>query len=95
VRAITGDPIDDRSVTSTGATDVHNLPRIDRALSCVAYVSGADIIVRLAGGSPLAPWGHVVSQGTLITLTGQPSMLGFSFVSVGAVPATLFVTYYT
>ena len=94
MRFLQGDPCWYATYTSTGPTNPVAIGgNIPGARSCVIYVAGGNIIYRVDGQTPTAAGDQTIQQGSTVTLTGKPTMLGFQFAgSVGAV--TLYATYY-
>lgn len=94
MRAFQGDPISYQTITSTGsANPVSLFTNVAGARSAVIYVAGGDIIYRVDGANPVAVGDQVIQQGSTVTLTGKPTMMGFIFAGrIGA--ATLYITYY-
>jgi hypothetical protein len=94
MRTYQGDPIQYQTASSTGPTNPVVLGgNYADARSCVIYVGGGNIIYRVDGQPPTAAGDQLIQQGSTITLTGKPTMLGFIFAgAIGAV--TLYATYY-
>lgn len=95
VCAFAADPIVEKSYTSANTTVQVGLDNIADALSCTIHVAGNDIYYRVDGSNPNPAGDQLIQNGSIITLTGTKSMLGFQFISVSAEPATLYVTYYS
>lgn len=94
MRAFQGDPIGYGTITSTGTGNVQTLPNKDDARTCVVYVAGNSIIYRVDGSSPAASGDQTIQEGSTVTLTGKPTILGFQFASAVAGNAILYFTYY-
>lgn len=94
MRFLQGDPCYYATVSSTGPSNpVAGCTNVPGARSCVIYVAGGNIIYRTDGQVPTAAGDQTIQQGSTITLTGKPTMLGFQFAGAsGAV--TLYMTYY-
>jgi hypothetical protein len=94
MRFLQGDPIQYQVATSTGPANAVQLGgNYAGARSCVIYVAGGSVIYRVDGTPPAAAGDQTIQEGSTVTLTGKPTMLGFVFAgSAGAV--TLYATYY-
>jgi hypothetical protein len=94
MRFLQGDPIQYQTASSTGPSNPVSLAaNVADARSCVIYVAGGNIIYRTDGTAPAAAGDQTIQEGSTVTLTGKPTMLGFQFAgAVGAV--TLYMTYY-
>jgi hypothetical protein len=94
MRAFQGDPTSYVTYSSTGPTNPVAIGgNIAGARTCVIYVAGGNIIYRVDGSPPTPAGDQLIQQGSTITLTGKPTMLGFIFAGAsGAV--TLYATYY-
>jgi len=94
MRAYAGDPLLEIIPTSTGPAQVMTLGNPADARQAVIYVSGGNIIYRVDGVPPLAAGDSVIQQGSTITLTGKPTILGFQAAAQSAGLVTLFCTFY-
>lgn len=94
MRAFQGDPISYGTLTSTGTGNVQGLENVADARSCVIYVAGNSIIYRVDGTAPNPAGDQTIQQGSTVTITGKPTMLGFQFASAVAGNATIYFTYY-
>jgi hypothetical protein len=94
-RFLGGDPSVAVAVTSAGSADPHGLPDNVPAHSAVLHVQGNAVAYTMDGTVPLAASSPQISEGSIITLTGQPSIKGFQFCSAVAGAATITGYYYT
>ncbi len=94
LRAFSGDPVLYGTIVSTGTGDVHTLPDHADARQAVIHVAGNNILYRVDGLPPTPAGDQTVQQGSVLTLTGQPTIKGFQFASAVAGNATIFFTYY-
>jgi hypothetical protein len=94
MRAFAGDPTQYYTAISTGPTVIQTLGNPVDARQAVLYVSGGSIIYRVDGSSPSATGDQVITQGSTITLTGKPSILGFQWAAAVAGSVTLYGTFY-
>ena len=94
MRANAGDPCGYQTITSTGTGNVQTLQNVPDARQALIHVAGNDILYRVDGAPPTAAGDQRIQQGSVVTLTGKPTILGFQFVSAVAGNATIFVTYY-
>lgn len=94
VRTYLGDPITEQVLTSTGPSSPTGLPNFAAAQTVVIHVSGNDIYYRVDGLPPLTTGDNLVTNGSIITVTGQRTITAFQFASTDAVTATCFATYY-
>jgi hypothetical protein len=93
-RFLGGDPSAPISVTSTGTGNPQLLPDNTPALSAVLHVTGNNIIYRMDGQPPAIANDPVIQVGSIITITGRPSLRGFQFASAVAGSATLTGSFY-
>lgn len=93
-RFLGGDPTTPINVTSTGVSNTQGLPDSPGAQSAVVQAGGAGISYRTDGGDPANGGGITVVAGSLITLTGTPTIKGFRFVSASAAVSTIVGTFY-
>lgn len=94
MRFLQGDPCGYASYTSTGLTAPTGLTAIPAGARCaVAYVSGGNIVYRVDGTIPTSAADQTIQEGSTITITGRPTMMGFQFCGVSE-SVTLYVTYY-
>ena len=94
MRAFAGDPTLYYTATSSGTGNVQTLPNAPDARQFVGYVSGGNIIYRVDGLPPVAAGDQLIQQGSTITLTGKPTMLGFQWAAATAGGATIYGTFY-
>jgi len=94
MRFLQGDPCGYGQQTTTGNTNFQQLPAIPAgARSAVIYVGSANIYYRTDGQNPNSGGDQVIQQGSTVTLSGKPTMLGFIFCGQSGT-AILYVTYY-
>ncbi|HEY6278447.1 MAG TPA: hypothetical protein VIX86_19200 [Streptosporangiaceae bacterium] len=93
-RYMGGDPAGPVAVTSTGVANTQGLPDLPAAQSAQLQVQTSAIIYRVDGLDPAAYGGAMVTAGSYITLTGQPTMRAFRFVSAVAANASVAGTYF-
>jgi hypothetical protein len=94
MRSFAGDPTQYYTGTSTGPTAIETLGNPVDARQAVLYVAGGNIIYRTDGSSPAAAGDQTIQQGSTITLTGKPSILGFQWAAAVAGSVTLYGTFY-
>jgi hypothetical protein len=93
-RYLGGDPAGPINVTSTGVANTQGLPDQALAQSAVVQVQGNSIVYRVDGVDPATGGGPVIVAGSIITLTGTPTMRAFRFVSAVAGNASIVGTYF-
>lgn len=93
-RFLGGDPALYVLVTSTGTGNPQGLPDSTTMQTAVLHVQGNPIAYRVDGGTPNPATDAIVQVGSVLTLTGFPTMKGFQFCSTVAAPATLVGAYY-
>ena len=93
-RYIGGDPIVYTSATSASFNAPTLLPDEPRARSALIHVTGAACFYRLDGTVPATSGEQTLPVGTVIYLTGQPSIKGLIFMAVGITACKLTVTYF-
>jgi hypothetical protein len=94
MRAFAGDPCSYYSVPSTGPTNIQELTNVPGARQFVGYVSGGNIIYRVDGTPPAAAGDQTIQEGSTITITGKPTMLGFQWAAQTTGGAQIYGTYY-
>jgi hypothetical protein len=95
VRFLGGDPIARISAQSASSANPAKLPVQSDAQSAVLYVSDNSVFYRLDGTVPAVGADQFIVQGSIVILTGQPSLQNFQFVSAAAGPANIFGTFFT
>jgi hypothetical protein len=80
-------------VTSASTAAPVGLPDNTNAMSATLHVTGNPIQYRVDGSAPVAT-DPVLPVGTIITLTGRPTIQSFRFVSTVATAASLVGAYY-
>lgn len=95
VRSYLGDPITEVPLTSAGPSSPTGLPNQSAALAAILHVSGNDIYYRTDGLPPNPAGDNLVTNGSIITLTGQRTLTAFQFASTSAATATVYCTFYT
>jgi hypothetical protein len=94
MRSLQGDPIGYGTSTSTGSANPQQpLGNVADARSCVIYVGAGDILYRVDGGVPTPAGDQTIQAGSTITITGKPTMLGFTFAGKSG-PVTIYYTFY-
>lgn len=93
-RFLLGDPSAPLSVTSANSTTPQLLPDNTPALSAVFTVSGASIIYTMDGTVPVGS-SPQIQIGSIVTLTGQPSLKAFQFAAIGLQAASVRGFFYT
>ncbi len=89
-----GNPVTYFNRTSVSNVDFQRLPDESRAMQAVLQVTVAPIIYRTDGTNPGGATEQILTVGTIITLTGQPSIKGFVFAASGAAAASVAINYY-
>jgi hypothetical protein len=93
-RYLGGDPAAPVSVASAGTPNTAALPDNTTAESALLQVQGAAILYRTDGQDPAVAGGVSVVVGSMLTLTGKPTLRAFRFVSASAATATLAGSYF-
>lgn len=91
-RYLQGDPSAPFNVQSAGGGN-SQLPDNVLAFSAVFVVTGGPILVRLDGGLILAN-DMLIQAGSVVTLTGQPTIKGFRFTSPTAATVSVVGQYF-
>ncbi len=94
MRYFGGDPAAYFTVTSATSAAVTALPDHPYAESAHFYVSDNSLFYRVDGGNPVVNADFFVAQGSIVTLTGLPTIKGFRFISAAAAPCNLFGQFY-
>jgi hypothetical protein len=92
-RFLGGDPSLQVAVTSTGIGNTQTLPDNTPALSAVLTVAGSAINYRMDGAPPTVN-DPLIPLGSIITITGVPSLKGFTFASNTSTAAQLLGAMY-
>ena len=92
-RYLGGDPAQWLIVTSANFTTVAQLPDNTNAQSFIGQVTGNSIQYRIDGSTPIAS-DPLLPPGTVVTLTGRPSIQSFRFLSNSIGAASLVGAYY-
>lgn len=93
-RYLLGDPVKYFSVSSPNFSTPTVLPDDPRAKSAVIQVIGERCTYRLDGTTPALANEQILQIGTVVTLTGMPTIKGFVFQSVSLNTSVLAVTYF-
>ena len=93
-RYLGGDPSLYVLVTSTGTANSVGLPDNTPAQSATLHVTGNPICYRTDGSPAIAGTDAQLPTGTIITLTGTPTLKGFQFCSAVAGNASLVGEYF-
>lgn len=94
-RFLSGDPSAPIVVTSPNNTTPVSLPDNTPAFSAVFTVSGNPIRYTMDGTNPNNANAAIIPIGSIVTLTGQPSIKGFQFVSTALGGSSISGYYYT
>ena len=94
MREFAANPVGRINVTSASSAAPTGLPDNQNAKSCILYVLGASAVIRTDGSPPVTGADMVAVPGSLIYLTGQPTIKGFQFAAVAAVACTLTGQYF-
>jgi len=91
-RFLGGDPAQWIVVTATFGNPI-GLPDNTNGMSCVLTVTGQPCTWRMDGTAPVAG-DPVLPVGTIITITGRPSIQSFRFATTSIAPSILVGSYY-
>lgn len=94
MRAYGGDPALYLTATSANTAAVTALPDHPYAETAHFYVSDNSLFYRTDAGNPVANADFFVPQGSVIELTGLPTIKGFRFISAGGTPCNLYGSFY-
>lgn len=83
LQAFPGDPIDSEQIALSSAAVSHLNPP-DSAMSAVISVNATSCRVRFSGKQPTATVGVLIGVGTIIAVTGVPSLKGALFIGTAA-----------
>jgi hypothetical protein len=87
-----GDPISDQTLAVPAAATALNVPAL--ANSAMLTVEAASVRMRLGNLDATAALGHLLGSGTIINLTGNPTLRAVSLFQA-AVGAIVTVTYFS
>ncbi len=93
-RYLLGDPVKYFNVSSANFNTPVTLPDDPRAKSAVLQVIGQACFYRTDGTIPATSNEQTIPAGSIVTLTGMPTIKGFVFSAVSISTCFIAVTYY-
>lgn len=94
LRFLQGNPIAYARPSSANFSSPATLPRNDQARTAQLQVINAACFYRTDGSQPLTNNEQTLPVGTNVTLIGQETIQGFTFIATGIQACTIAVTYY-